>query len=226
MEQQLLDDLTSYFQKKTELSKEERRLLNRLTNGDFPITSVHREDLAHKGFDIRNISNQDMEELARKMSNDYQDQLFWESMVIIAEELNFPRHPPCPYCQSDMVYLSIPHCVYECGNCGQEWHEGAYVLVTFPDAPSFFREKHIGYPSSECSNGEAQYVSVDEYISHFKKEPDGNKYYRPIRWPDSRKYMPKNENGSIAALCETINDEYGIEDFGANALWVPLCSIH
>lgn len=226
MIQQLWDDLISYFQKKADLNEEERRLLNRLTDGDFPITSVHRNDLAHKGFDVRNISNQDMEELARKMSSDYQDQLFWDSMVIIADELDFPRHPHCPYCQSGMAYLNIPQHIYECGSCGQKWHEGTYVLVMFPDDPSFFVERHIGYPSLESCNGMAQYVPVDKYIRHFKTKPDENKCYRPVQWPDSQKYTSEDENGSTTALCEVINDKYGIKDFGPNALWVPLCSIH
>lgn len=57
----------------------------------FNITSVSREDLAHVGFDITNVSDETMEKLASKMADDYCDQMFWESMEIIAEYLGIPK---------------------------------------------------------------------------------------------------------------------------------------
>lgn len=53
----------------------------------FPITTVSRADLRHKGFDTDRISNSQMEELASRMSDDYQEQLFWQHMEQIADEI-------------------------------------------------------------------------------------------------------------------------------------------
>ena len=58
---------------------------------EFNITSVTREDLADVGFDTTNVSDETMERLAQKMADDYCEQMFWESMEIIAEYLGIPR---------------------------------------------------------------------------------------------------------------------------------------
>ena len=42
----------------------------------FPITSVHRDDLEGQGFDVEKISDDDMQNLAEKMADDYCEQLF------------------------------------------------------------------------------------------------------------------------------------------------------
>lgn len=54
---------------------------------EFEITSVTREDLESRGFDTTNITDEQMEELARKMCDDYLEQLFWISLDIIAEDI-------------------------------------------------------------------------------------------------------------------------------------------
>lgn len=53
----------------------------------FNITSVSREDLESRGFDTTNITDAQMEELARKMCDDYLEQMFWISLDIIAEDI-------------------------------------------------------------------------------------------------------------------------------------------
>lgn len=59
---------------------------------EFKITSVTREDLEDRGFDTTNITDAQMEELARRMCSDYLEQMFWISMDIIAEDImNFPK---------------------------------------------------------------------------------------------------------------------------------------
>lgn len=57
----------------------------------FPITSVSRDDLESIGFDTSNVSDSTMEYLAKKMANDYLDQLYWFSLEIIAEYLEIPK---------------------------------------------------------------------------------------------------------------------------------------
>ena len=56
-------------------------------NKEFKITSVSREDLECRGFDTTNITDAQMEELARKMCDDYLEQMFWISLDIIAEDI-------------------------------------------------------------------------------------------------------------------------------------------
>ena len=56
-------------------------------NKEFEITSVTREDLESRGFDTTNITDEQMEELARKMCDDYLEQMFWISLDIIAEDI-------------------------------------------------------------------------------------------------------------------------------------------
>ena len=54
---------------------------------EFEITSVTREDLESRGFDTTNITDAQIEELARKMCDDYLEQMFWISLDIIAEDI-------------------------------------------------------------------------------------------------------------------------------------------
>ena len=58
----------------------------------FNITSICRSDLEGMGFDTTDITDAQMEELARRMCNDYLEQMFWLSMEIIAEDImKFPK---------------------------------------------------------------------------------------------------------------------------------------
>lgn len=56
----------------------------------FNITSVSRADLEHLGFNTTKVNESTMKELASKMADDYCEQLFWDSLPIIAEHLNIP----------------------------------------------------------------------------------------------------------------------------------------
>jgi lipoate synthase len=92
MVRELMQDLKIYFNNIKNPSERERQLLNQLNAGYFVITSVHRNDLARTGFDVKKISNNDMDKLAEKIADDYCNQLFWESMETIAFEiLVFPK---------------------------------------------------------------------------------------------------------------------------------------
>ncbi|NDW08761.1 hypothetical protein [Dysgonomonas sp. 520] len=94
MRQALLNDIHKYLKSKEGRTQEENDFLMRIENElpYFHITSVHRDDLIHKGFDVSNVQDCDMETLARKMSNDYCEQLFWTSLEIIAEDgLGIPK---------------------------------------------------------------------------------------------------------------------------------------
>lgn len=57
----------------------------------FNITSVHRLDLIGLGYDGDAVDDATMEHLARKMSNDYVEQLFYLQVETYAEELGIPK---------------------------------------------------------------------------------------------------------------------------------------
>lgn len=224
MIQQLIDDLRVYFEAKSSLTQEEQTLLNRLQDGYFPITSVHRDDLASKGFDVRKISDGDMRELAKKMANDYCEQLFWDSMEIIAEDcLEFSKFPKCPLCNEKYTTFDSQNNIYCCESCGQKWNEDLYVLTQFPDDTSCFKQEDLGYPSAESQDNNARYVPEYEYIKQYQKKPEPNDCFKPVQWPESQQYLPGGNRAST--LNEPINDEFGIADFGVNAVWVPLCNL-
>jgi hypothetical protein len=53
----------------------------------FPITTVCRADLEQAGFDITDVDDDTMSELASKMANAYCDMGFLEDLKILAEDL-------------------------------------------------------------------------------------------------------------------------------------------
>ena len=65
------------------------KLLER--DGFFYITSVHRDDLEERGFDVSEVTDADMRRLAHNMRDDYCNQLFHGSMEILADCMGFPR---------------------------------------------------------------------------------------------------------------------------------------
>jgi hypothetical protein len=44
------------------------------------------------GYKTENITDEEMTILAKKMSNDYLNQMYWLSMDIIAEDMGFEKH--------------------------------------------------------------------------------------------------------------------------------------
>lgn len=226
MVQQILDNMRAYLEDKTSLTEQEQNILGRLNEGFFPITSVSREDLQACGFDTRSITDGQMCDLAKKMANDYCEQLFWSSMEIIAEGLEFPQYPECPVCGDRHVRFNERAETLCCEGCGQEWHEHRYVLVETPEYTSYFERKYIGYPSSESCNNGAMYVPEYDYVAHFKKQPEPDRCFMLLRWPESQPYLfPDKPDDSLDSLNEPIKDDCGIEDFGENAVWVSLCNL-
>ena len=57
----------------------------------FIISEVSREDLQHLGYDISEVSDATMEYLAKKLGDDYCEQLFWSSLSITADYLEIPK---------------------------------------------------------------------------------------------------------------------------------------
>lgn len=225
MIRQLIQELKNYFNTIENPTDVEMSFRNQLNSGFFPITSVHRDDLEEKGFDIKKISDNDMVQLAEKMSNDYCTQLFGYSMEIIASDiLHFPKTKDTSYpkCNSPHIRFDPSSEQYHCNQCSQTWSDKFYVLVRFPEDTFPFEEKEIGYPSFKSEDNGARYVPEAEYIREFGKSPDTNQYYCLVQWPESQEYM---DDSSTDTLNEAIQDEKGLEDFGSSAMWVPLCGI-
>jgi hypothetical protein len=74
------------------LSEEEKREVDNMRQGYFAITHIHRSDLKNAGFNVKDVSDDTMRNLASRMADDYCEQLFHSSMEIIAEErFNIPK---------------------------------------------------------------------------------------------------------------------------------------
>jgi hypothetical protein len=225
MRRELLECLHRYFSKIEKPTEEEKSILTQLTERleFFPITHISRDDLSSKGFDVSAVSDADMVSLAGKMSSDYLEQLFWGSMEIIAADgvgIPYLPMPHCPLCEGQ--YRTDPLSgEHTCECCGRSWSDD-YVLVEFPEDSSHFENNEIGYPCFNSEDNGARYVTEYEYIKHFEKDPIPNTYFRPLRWPESQSYFGES---STDALCEPIEDEKGLADFGSQAIWVPLCML-
>lgn len=231
MNRQLTEDLHQYFLQKTVLTSDENYLLTRLT-GElpyFPISHICRDNLESKGFDISNVTDSVMSQLAGKLDNDYCEQLFWISMGIIAEEcLKIPKHI-CPKCGEKAAEYDSVDKTFQCSSCENSWKKeeptGRYVLVEFPEDTSFYENHDIGYPCFNSEDNGAIYVPEHFYRQHTGQEPKANTLYRPVQWPESQIYF-EIESESAAALCEPIEaDVKSLEDFGSSSIWVPLCLI-
>lgn len=66
MVRELYQRLRDYLNNLPEPTEEEKLFIRELNAGYFPITSVHRDDLEGKGFDVKKISDDDMRNLAGK----------------------------------------------------------------------------------------------------------------------------------------------------------------
>ena len=60
-------------------------------DGFFSITTIQREDLKEVGFDVSNVTDEQMSRLAAEMAANYCRQLFWGNLETIAEDIGIPR---------------------------------------------------------------------------------------------------------------------------------------
>jgi hypothetical protein len=60
-------------------------------HGNFPITSVAREDLESQGYDASKVTDDQMAEIADHMQNAYFDDPFWVELEAIADDMDIPR---------------------------------------------------------------------------------------------------------------------------------------
>lgn len=60
-------------------------------NEFFEITSVSRDDLEAAGFDSSKVDDSTMEILAKRMADDYLEQLYWISLKVMADYMDIPK---------------------------------------------------------------------------------------------------------------------------------------
>lgn len=125
MIRQFMEDSHSYLSGIENPTPKEKELLTQLNlcYDMFPIKSVTPEDLETKGFKIEEIDKCEIKELADKMADDYSEQLFWESMGVIADDLDLPRHKHCPRCKEFKNYSDEGDGNFVCNECGKRWKE-------------------------------------------------------------------------------------------------------
>jgi hypothetical protein len=57
----------------------------------FEISRLHRDDLEGIGYNTNRIDDSEMKKLASKLGDDYCEQLFWNSLPILADALGIPK---------------------------------------------------------------------------------------------------------------------------------------
>lgn len=127
-----------------------------------------------KVFDVEKISDDDMQNLAEKMADDYCEQLFWPSMEIIAGEiLSFPKVKTkdiiCPKCNSENIRYDIHESRFHCGECSLAWDDKLYALVEFPEESAPFEEEGTGYPAWGSGENGALYVPEEGLYTPYRQ---------------------------------------------------------
>ena len=165
--------------------------------------------------------------LSDKFKDALCDNGYNDILCIIAEEcLNIPRknNTYCPKCRKKHINFNHATNEYECYSCGQAWQDDLYVLVESPEDTLEFEENNIGYSCLNSQDNGARYVSKFDYINQFKKVPEPDKYFRPLRWPISQLYFELSKEQQ--EQCEKIIAENkALSDFGNSAIWIPLSII-
>ena len=59
--------------------------------GFFTVIHVHRDDLKSYGFNVDNVSDEDMCTLARRMEEAYIENGYWDDLEIVADAMGIPR---------------------------------------------------------------------------------------------------------------------------------------
>lgn len=93
-----------------------------------------------------------------------------------------------------------------------------YVVVEFPEDPSYFENNNIGYPCYESDDNGARYVPEEDYIKVFGHKPNEAMLYKIVQWPESQELM---EDENFEEYSECVYDEKGLGDFICPAYWVP-----
>lgn len=229
MNRKLLEDLHDYFAQKSERNGAEHHMMCELKDelNWFRVTSVHRDDLERLGFDTTDVDDCDMKDIARRLEDDYCEQLFHQSLEIIADQgLDIPKHV-CPKCGERADRYCSEENMLSCYSCDHTWHKeeptGRYVKVEHPEDTTFYENCEVGYECYNSHDNGAMYVPEHFYKAHESKEPNPTSIYSPVMWPDSQEYFElEHTSESDFEKCEVINHGKAFNDFNSQTIWVPL----
>lgn len=232
MNRKLLEDLHQYFEQKDNKTGAETSFLNRLAEElpYFQVTATSRDDLQRQGFDITDVDDEDMRELAKRLESDYCEQLYWISLDIIAQQgLDIPKHI-CPFCGKTADSYDESDKTFYCNSCSNSWEKleptGRFVKVEHPDNSKFYSECEVGYDCYNSEDNGAMYVPENFYKAHENKEPLERRIFVPVQWPESQQYFElQHESAKKFSLCEPIEHGKSFEDFDSQAIWVPISLI-
>ncbi len=57
----------------------------------FKVSYIHRDDLKFKGFDVSNVTDEDMRAIASVMNDVYLDGEFWDDLEYASDKIGVPR---------------------------------------------------------------------------------------------------------------------------------------
>lgn len=94
MDRLLKNELHAYFSAIKNPTDTEKHLLLNVTHSlqNFSTGAIDRADLQHQGYDVSNVDDSVIDDLARKVGDNYREQLLWISLDIIADDLDIPKH--------------------------------------------------------------------------------------------------------------------------------------
>lgn len=227
MNYQLKKQLYQYFSAYENPTDQEKEFVRQITESLewFDMPGINRNDLKSYGYNISEIPDNVIEDITDRLDSAWRENTLYIDLPIIADAVDAPKRSTakCPECLKDKMVFNIESMRLECLHCGKEIdvsEDNLYVLVEFPDDTSYFQEKSIGYPSYESQDNRARYVLYNDYVEHFKKEPQDNQYYKPVRYPESQKFM---DDPKFDGYSEAIEEQKGVDDFGCAAYWIPVC---
>ena len=148
----LINELANYFKSKENRTSEEENFLMQLNAScdEFPVTSLTKADLMALGYSTKNISDEDMEEMRDKLSDDYCEQLYWTSLSIIADNLGLKKDIP-------ILIMSIQH-LKELIFDNDESPIECYIMLN----DGLRSSKTIGFADEVDENGEYKFEVRNE----------------------------------------------------------------
>lgn len=92
-EASIFDGLTALYDCMPTGFKFEYKSLGETNNESefFKVSYIHRDDLKFKGFDVSNVTDEDMRDIATVMNDVYLDGEFWDDLEYAADKIGVPR---------------------------------------------------------------------------------------------------------------------------------------
>lgn len=213
-----LEKLRLYLSSKETLNIEEKALLGQIRDdlNYFPISVLHRDDLIESVYDGHLADDNTLVTMAKKMGEDYWEQLSSVQIPIIGDVCKIPI-PACPLCGEQPRYEDG---YWYCENvdCQREWSYMKYAWITYSEETAFLFGYDIGFISDTSrSNNMSLFLPIDLFRMHFGKSPDKENIYQIFKIEDADDVEQLSEQGYIV---EKVSDSKGLERFGQKGYWM------